>query len=85
MTHFFRAQEADVVILLLDPKSLDDLDTHYDFIDKKKLIVLHGKGDLFEGAYKTEIRKKYADFISTITGEGIENLKAKIVDIALRK
>lgn len=81
----FSAQEADVIIALLNSDSLRDFDANFGFIDKKKLIVVHSKSDLFEEAERIEMQQNETDFISTVTGEGIENLKAKIIDIALKK
>lgn len=56
-------------------------------MNRKKLIVALSKSDLINKSKISEKLRKDMQFISisTVTGEGIESLKSKIVDIALNK
>ena len=72
--------QADIILFLIDssrPYSAED-DEIYKSLDGKKYIVVKTKSDLPEkhdASFENEIK------ISTVTGDGIENLKNKILDL----
>lgn len=58
---------------------------HLEHIDPKKLIIICSKSDTFTNRKQFSLLGQEVLYISSVTGEGIENLKSKIVDIALKK
>ena len=70
-------EEADLILFLYNAKTgLEDEDNQiYQLIENKNHIIIANKCDL------TSNRDEKHTYISTLTGEGIENLKEKIKEI----
>lgn len=82
---FFRTEEADVIVHLLNPHDVDFIRRHAELIDAKKLIIVCSKCDTLSTKKHLNLLGTDVIYISSVTGEGMELLKSKIVEIALRK
>mgnify|MGYP001809689346 CR=1 FL=1 len=80
-----RAEEADVIVVLIDPLNRGFLSENSKYIDPKKTIVAYSKSDLLHKREIEEISNEEILFVSSLSGEGIDNLKSKIVEIALKR
>ena len=82
---FFRIEEADVIVHLLSLSNIEFIQRHSEKIDPKKLIIVCSKSDTLSKREQFRLSGKDVIYISSVTGEGIELLKSKIIDIALKK
>jgi hypothetical protein len=80
-----RAGEADVIVALLDSRNSDFIVENSQLFDSKKTIFAYSKSDLIHDRDTNETLRKEGIFISSFTGEGIDTLMAKIVNVALNK
>ena len=81
----YRAEEADVIVVLIDSRNNTFLSENNEYIDSKKTIIAYGKSDLVKERENDNTVKEDVVLVSSFTGEGIDNLKSKIVEIALKK
>lgn len=82
---FFRTEDADVIVHLLNLDDVDFIRRHAKLIDSKKLIIVCSKCDTLSARKQLNLLGTDVIYISSVTGEGMELLKSKIVEIALKK
>lgn len=70
---------------MIDSRNKTFLAENNEYIDLKKTIIVYGKSDLVKEQDKDSIDQEDVVPVSSFTGEGIDNLKSKIVEIALKK
>ena len=72
-------------MLLLNPRNKDFLIENSEYIDHKKTIIAISKSDLILNRENNSFNGHEILYVSSSTGEGIDALKSKIVDVALKK
>ena len=78
-------EEVDVIVHLLSHDDTDFIHRHLEHIDKKKLVIVCSKSDTISNRKQLNLLGQDVIYVSSFTGEGIELLKSKIVDIALKR
>lgn len=71
--------------MLVDPRNKNFTIENSEYIDPKKTIIVYSKSDLIQEREKYRTNGEEIMFVSSLSGEGIDNLKSKIVEIALKK
>jgi tRNA U34 5-carboxymethylaminomethyl modifying GTPase MnmE/TrmE len=77
--------ESDVVLVLITPENKDFLAENSELLQSEKVIIIGSKCDLYQKHASFDKLSKNILYVSAETGEGVDLLKKKIVDIALKK
>lgn len=70
---------------MINIHNLDFYKQNINYFDPQKLILVSGKSDLINEKPIVNIQGHEIVYVSSVSGEGINNLKSRIVDIALKK
>ncbi len=71
--------------MLINAQTSNPLESHFAHIDKKKIIPIYSKSDLIPDRKKVKVLGNEVIYVSSFSGEGINSLNAKIVEIALTR
>lgn len=77
--------EADIILFVANNPPSDSFNRYLDYVDPKKLIPIVSKCDLISDRTNLRIFGKEVIYLSSVSGEGFDILKSKIVEIALNK
>jgi 50S ribosomal subunit-associated GTPase HflX len=72
-------------VVLIGPRDKNFLAENSEYIDFKKTIIVYSKSDLMKEPERKNAVREETIFVSSFSGEGIDNLKSKIVEITLKK
>jgi tRNA U34 5-carboxymethylaminomethyl modifying GTPase MnmE/TrmE len=72
-------------VVLIGPRDKNFLAENSEYIDSKKTIIVYSKSDLMKEPERKNAVREETIFVSSFSGEGIDNLKSKIVEITLKK
>lgn len=79
------AEEADVILFITNNSPSEPFNRYLECIDSRKIIPVVSKCDLMSDRMNFAVFGKEILYLSSVTGEGIDILTSKIVEIILNR